>query len=116
MTTEEAAAKYGVRRDTVVKLCQRGRIPGAERVLKGKMLVWEIPDDAERPKRKNDANAIEKIEPSPGIVIPLTMQEIEGHIRRFASTHSYARLKAELGLSVYEIRSIYDRLHARYGC
>lgn len=46
---------------------------------------------------------------------PLTRSEIEGHLLRFAGTHTYRQLQQETGLSTAEIRTIYNRLHAQYG-
>lgn len=49
LSAAEIAEKWGVSGRTVRNYCASGKIPGA--VLKGK--TWNIPEDAERPRRKN---------------------------------------------------------------
>lgn len=43
-----------------------------------------------------------------------TRREIRAYIRKFADTLSYARLSRDLGLTIDEVRSIYEELHRRY--
>lgn len=126
MTVEQAAEKWGFSKKSVTKWCREGIISGWEMVSRpggGRKLV--LPDDTPRPDRRRGyspiANGVTRKYTRVMHVIarpegpPLTRSEIEGHLLRFAGTHTYRQLQQETGLPTDEIRAIYDRLHAQYG-
>jgi len=46
MSIQEAVCKWGISRRRISKLCEEGRIAGAEKHAG----VWGIPEDAQRPE------------------------------------------------------------------
>lgn len=120
MTIKEAAQKWGISEKTVLYHITLGHVKGAQKIIADGVKRYDIPPDAERPlnqpagRKKKQPPTLLPPEPLPPLV-PLTLQEIEGHLRRFATSHTYKQLQQELGISREEIREIYDRLHAKYG-
>ena len=120
MTLREAAEKWGVAPSTVYYHLIRGHVPGA---IKHKPAFeggpcWEIPDDAPRPvpygccrTKKNPRKARKK-----PVGLPVAPQEKEAYIRMYAASKTYREICDATGLRMHEVRRIYDRLHALYGC
>lgn len=52
MGTSEAAKKWGLKPETVAKLCREGKIAGAEQ--DGKRQPWRIPINTSNPSKKGD--------------------------------------------------------------
>lgn len=115
MTAKEAAAKWNMSVKTVLHLLAQDRIPGAYKTGTATH-VWYIPPDAGKPVLKRAGRPVQsQAVPERPIALNLTSREKEAYIMRCASTHSYRQLCAELNMSIDQVRSVYDRLHALYG-
>lgn len=66
LSVAQAAEKWGISQRSVRNYCAQGRVPGA--VLNGK--TWQLPAQAEKPIRKNAANA-----PAPSNPLLATLRE-----------------------------------------
>lgn len=112
MTIKEAAKKWGLSEKTVLYHCTAGHIQGAQKIVSGGVRRYDIPPDAESPGRPKQPPSPP---PEPFPLRKLTQPEKEAHIRRFAGVHSYRQLCTDLGMTLYEVRAVYERLHALYG-
>lgn len=121
MTMTEAAEKWGMAIGTLSYHLIHGHVPQAFKYkpAAGGVERWFIPDDAERPKayaccRRNAEQ--KKPKPVPKPQVPFTAQEQEAYIRAHAIDKIYREICEATGLSLFEARQCYDRLHALYGC
>lgn len=79
LSVDEIAEKWGLHRETVLKLCIGGRISGTKRVGKS----WYIPADAQKPANKS-------LEREPGFVSASEMAKRWGVSRNFVCKASSA--------------------------
>lgn len=52
MGTSEASKKWGIKSETIAKLCREGKIAGAEQDGKGR--PWRIPINTSNPSKKGE--------------------------------------------------------------
>lgn len=129
LSISEYAKHTGYCAETVRHWAQKGLLEGAVVVPSNRCAEGyehRIPMDAAapvlphgRPRRKNGQKetALSDAIPADERTITAkkrTRREIRAYIRKFADTLSYARLSRDLGLTIAEIRSIYEELHRRY--
>ena len=129
LSISEYAKHTGYCVETVRRWAKKGLLEGAVVVPSNRCAEGyehRIPMDASapvlphgRPRRKNGQKepALSDAIPADECIITAkkrTRREIRAYIRKFAGTLSYARLSRDLGLTIDEIRSIYEELHRRY--
>lgn len=129
LSISEYAKHTGYCVGTVRRWAQKGLLEGAVVVPSNRCAEGyehRIPMDAAapilphgRPRRKNGQKETALSDALPAEERPITAKkrtrrEIRAYIRKFADTLSYARLSRDLGLTIDEVRSIYEELHRRY--
>lgn len=120
MNMTEAAEKWGMTVGTLSYHLNKGHVSSAFKYRPGTGGTrWFIPDDAEKPKpyaccyqkaKWRKPKSIQKPQ------APFTTQEQEAYIRAHAVNKTYREICEATGLSLFEARKCYDRLHALYGC
>lgn len=120
MTVVEAAEKWGMTVGTLSYHLVHGHVPSAFKYKCGAGVArWFIPDDAEKPKPYACCRwKAEQKKPKtiPKTQAPFTTQEQEAYIRMHAKDKTYREICEATGLSLFEARQCYDRLHALCGC
>lgn len=129
----EYAEKHGYKPATVSYWCRKGILPEARKMFTGKngvaSCIYMIPEDAKpiREKRsyrkklaeEDTEQQPEKKPKAPKIEYPLkslvTHHDKCEHIKKHCIDRTYAQLRRETGMSLAEIRRVYDRLHEVYG-
>ena len=126
LNVKEYAQKHGYNRKTVLYWCGMGLLKGAVKVETGKKgnagLIWMIPEETRlerkyhkwkpKPKPKKTLEAKGAEFPLKSLV---TQHDKSEYIKQHCVDRTYRQLCKETGMSMAEIRRVYDRLHEVYG-
>ena len=104
MTVPEAAAKWGVAKESIRRWARHGLFPGCSKVKIRSGYQYILPDDAEPPPKgaMRGMQELAERERSPA--------EREDYIAKYGGTLSVKAIAERLGIPAQEVRLIYDRL------